>query len=186
MQVLKPPSQNKGMVTMINDHLDTEHSLLWPGKGFQHIDQRDLEIIKRFQERTVKTIGTPRTLPAYQECVTPLAFTKPYLMHMMLSLTLMHDAYLASEAPETSARITTEAITHWQTATALFNRALSQPIADDARDALWATAALMGTIAFSFVPTSRVEAVTRMRSCVPASRAARSKALAADRRLPEP
>ena len=72
-------------------------------------------------------------------------------MHMVLSLTLMHDAHLAKESPARTATHTRNALQHWNTATKLFNTVLSNPIRPAARDAIWATGALIGATVFAYV-----------------------------------
>jgi hypothetical protein len=69
-------------------------------------------------------------------------------MHAVLKLTLMHDRHL-SPAPNTKLS-TTEAF-HWYQGIALLNSKLSGPIQPSERDVLWATAALLSTIAFFYV-----------------------------------
>jgi hypothetical protein len=78
-------------------------------------------------------------------------------MHMVLSLTLMHDAHLAPANSDISTQYTRSALQHWNTATTLFNRALFRPIAPESRDALWATAALVGVSVFAYVETPDAE-----------------------------
>ncbi|KAF2996435.1 hypothetical protein E8E13_003350 [Curvularia kusanoi] len=65
-------------------------------------------------------------------------------MHMLLSVTLMHDVHLAA-GTITSCR---EALEHWTTASTLFNDVLSQPIPPSYRDAVWATGIFLGAASF--------------------------------------
>lgn len=60
-------------------------------------------------------------------------------------MTLMHDRFL--EQGLNSKRSKQEAV-HWYQATSLFSKVLSQPLDPAARDAIWATAALVGAITF--------------------------------------
>lgn len=73
----------------------------------------------------------------------------PFLMHMLLSVTLMHDAHLTNPSGGT---ITTDscqkAIEHWNMASTLFNDVLSRPIPPSYRDAIWATGMFLGTASF--------------------------------------
>lgn len=71
----------------------------------------------------------------------------PFLMHAILTLTLMHDRQLSSSTGPLSA---TEAY-HWHQCLALFNVKLSGPIEPSDRDALWATAMCLGIIGFFYV-----------------------------------
>jgi hypothetical protein len=75
-------------------------------------------------------------------------------MHMVLSLTLMHDAHLAKHSPTLAATHTRNSLQHWSTATKLFNTVLSNPIRPAARDAIWATGALIGATVFAYVESS--------------------------------
>jgi hypothetical protein len=70
---------------------------------------------------------------------------------MLLSITLMHDAHLSSPNPFASSKHQHASLHHWNTATILFNRVLSLPVHPDSRDALWATAALIGSNVFAYV-----------------------------------
>ena len=66
----------------------------------------------------------------------------------------MHDRYL-SGASNTKLSVT-EAF-HWYQSTALFNEKLANPIDISERDALWATAACLGTIAFFYLEAKTPE-----------------------------
>lgn len=82
----------------------------------------------------------------------------PFLMHMVLSLTLMHDAHMITTP--TSDLATTyqkSSLTHWNTATKLFNNLLSRPIPPSSRDAIWATGALLGTASMAYIESSKPE-----------------------------
>ncbi|KAF2796585.1 hypothetical protein K505DRAFT_237379 [Melanomma pulvis-pyrius CBS 109.77] len=162
---LSPPlSINQNMVAMANDCLNTGSLDMdiksmdgfrhWHQANFWTFTEQDLGVMKRFQERTVMTIGTKKTAPAYRDCIYQLSFRHPFLMHMVLSLTLMHDAHLATHSPSLAASTTRASLQHWNTATKLFNRILSNTILPSARDAIWATGALIGATVFAYVESS--------------------------------
>src|SRR5450432_3319422 len=69
-------------------------------------------------------------------------------MHTIQTLTSIHDRHLS--ASPTSRQTITE-ICHLSRGAALFNRKLSAPLPPADRDAVWATSALMGIIAFCCV-----------------------------------
>lgn len=69
----------------------------------------------------------------------------------------MHDAYLSSTNSEASAKYTHASLKHWNTATMLYSRVLSRPIDPRSRDALWATAALIGSNVFAYIEAPNVE-----------------------------
>jgi hypothetical protein len=75
-------------------------------------------------------------------------------MHALLSLTLMHDRYLSTEL---NTKLSTTEAFHWYQGIALFNRKLSGPIQPSERDALWATAVFLGTIAFFYIEAKTPE-----------------------------
>lgn len=75
-------------------------------------------------------------------------------MHAVLTFTLMHDRYLS--ATPYAKQSTTEAFHLYQGA-ALFNSKLSKPIQPSERGALWATAALFGTITFCHIEAKTPE-----------------------------
>ena len=75
-------------------------------------------------------------------------------MHAVLLVTLMHDRYLS--AARRSNLSMAEAF-HWHEGVALFNRKLSGPIQPSERDALWAAAAILGTITFFHIEAKTPE-----------------------------
>ncbi|KAJ4347208.1 uncharacterized protein N0V89_011147 [Didymosphaeria variabile] len=120
--------------------------------------ESDMEIISRFQTRTVSTIGSKQATSTYRDCIAHLAFTHPFLMHMVLSLTLLHDAHLTTtHTSNLSLSFQKASLTHWNTATKLFNALLSRPIAPSHRDAIWATGALLGTASMAYIESSDPE-----------------------------
>lgn len=69
-------------------------------------------------------------------------------MHMLLSITLMHDAHLANAWAMTPTKSSQDALRHWNIASKLFNEVLSQPIPPAYRDAIWATGVFLGAASF--------------------------------------
>jgi hypothetical protein len=76
---------------------------------------------------------------------------------MIISLTLMHDAHLSTPDFFATSKHEHDSLQHWNTATILFNRVLSRPIEPESRDALWATAALIGSNVFAYVEATNYE-----------------------------
>ncbi|CAI6335029.1 unnamed protein product [Periconia digitata] len=165
----KPPSTRKTIASMVNASLQNKSSALnssadMPGMSTFHqvpswtFTEEHLDILKRFQERTVSTIGNRQTAPTYRDCISHLAFSHPFLMHMVLSLTLMHDAHLSTPlSEEIGAKYHHASLQHWNTATKLFKHVLSNPIPPSYRDAVWATGALLGAASFAYVEASKPE-----------------------------
>jgi hypothetical protein len=90
-------------------------------------------------------------------------------MHMLLSLTLMHDAHIASApSPSTAKQQKHTALQHWNTATKLFNNILARPIRPNQRDAIWATGVIIGAASFWYThSTSDVEKVWPLKPTEP-------------------
>jgi hypothetical protein len=78
-------------------------------------------------------------------------------MHMLLSVTLMHDAHLADPWTASSdTKISRAALEHWNTASTLFNEVLSRPIPPAYRDAIWATGVFLGAASFWSIGSTKV------------------------------
>ncbi|KAF2445532.1 hypothetical protein P171DRAFT_411442 [Karstenula rhodostoma CBS 690.94] len=163
----KPPvSLNKAAAAMVNHSLsDTAYNqadgLVMAGLPHLHrfsswtFTEKDMEIVTRFQTRTVSTIGSKKASSTYRDCIAHLAFTHPFLMHMVLSLTLLHDAHLTTcPNSDLATDFQKASLTHWNTATKLFNALLSRPIPPSYRDAIWATGALLGTASMAYIESS--------------------------------
>lgn len=116
--------------------------------------ERDMELLNKFKTSTVFTITTDQNLHLYQKEAFKLAYSHPFLMHAILSLTLMHDRCL-SGAP--TAKLSTTEAFHWYQATALFNSKLSGPIQPAERDAVGATGVCLGVIAFFYIEAKTPE-----------------------------
>jgi hypothetical protein len=69
-------------------------------------------------------------------------------MHMLLSITLMHDAHLT---PTSSPTLKHLSLLHWNTATKLFNALLAAPISPHHRDPIWATGVIIGAASFWYL-----------------------------------
>jgi hypothetical protein len=79
-----------------------------------------------------------------------------FLFHCILALTIVHDQYLGLGMPiENDVAIAF----HWARAAALLNERLSAGPEPGERDALWASAALLGSLAFSSIEATRPEDV---------------------------
>jgi hypothetical protein len=70
----------------------------------------------------------------------------PFLVHVALAVTAAHDRYLGLTP---TCRRSLRESQHWALCTTLFNKWLRQPIQEEHKDPLWATAALLGILTFS-------------------------------------
>lgn len=110
---------------------------------FYNLKPEDRELLDLFQTKTVFTIGTHDTVSIYQTQIIRQAATHSWLMHILLAFASMHKRELEGR-PIAS----TDEEFHWYQGAALFRDVLSRPVADEDRDALWATAALLGAASF--------------------------------------
>ncbi|KAF2625099.1 hypothetical protein BU25DRAFT_450198 [Macroventuria anomochaeta] len=142
-------SINSSLTTVIDDSLRFNTSNPnWINKSW-HFTNKRLVILSRFRERTSVTIGNPQMAPLYRDLICQLACKHSFLMHMLLSVTLMHDAHLANPLAAASATNSSQiALEHWNTASNLFNDVLSRPIPPSYRDAIWATGVFIGAASF--------------------------------------
>ncbi|KAJ5391688.1 hypothetical protein N7509_007178 [Penicillium cosmopolitanum] len=117
--------------------------------------------LSRFQTHTVYTFATLRSTELYKNEVVRMAmevsrlihscrnvdmiilkFPKhPFLMHVIQVITATHDRLLAN--PGNGKRSLVEAY-HWSRGAALLNEKIASPIRPQDRDALWASAAMLG------------------------------------------
>ncbi|TVY69038.1 Sterol uptake control protein [Lachnellula suecica] len=117
-------------------------------------NKHSLDLLYKFQFRTILTLGTARTAPIYRDVSVREAFAHPYLMHIILTLTSIHDRYLS---PTPSWKPSVNELYHWSKGVSLINKMLSSPWPPEARDSLWSGSSLLGAIAFSSVDASRPE-----------------------------
>ncbi|KAH6665563.1 hypothetical protein B0J14DRAFT_233912 [Halenospora varia] len=138
--------------------IDPIGCLLWttPNDAFTGClyDKDTTDRLHRFYTRTVITIGINPSQNIFQEVTLALAPTHPYLLHIIQSVTAAHDRVLYSK--QNTPRTTTE-IYHLSRTASLLNTALSKPLSYHDRDAIWATAALLGLVAFSWVEATDPE-----------------------------
>ncbi|KAJ5975791.1 hypothetical protein N7481_009498 [Penicillium waksmanii] len=119
--------------------------------------------LSRFQNHTVYTFATLRSTELYKNEVVRMAMEvshlihscrnidtiliilkipkHPFLMHVIQVITATHDRLLAS--PKNAKRSLIEAY-HWSRGAALLNKKIASPIRPQDRDALWASAAMLG------------------------------------------
>lgn len=148
------PSVNELMMGMMNKSIRPNESNPQRAIGFSTFDSQDLERLGRFQTRTVHTIGTKKTAEIYHETVFQLACSAKYLMHMVQSLTAVHDRYLNPQSTVNQNAIETY---HLGKALVLFNEKLSGGIKPGEGDAVWATAALLGLVSFAMIDATKPE-----------------------------
>ncbi|KAG4444131.1 hypothetical protein IFR05_000360 [Cadophora sp. M221] len=120
--------------------------IYFPGNQYG-LDPDSAGCLMRFKTQTSLSISTPTGACIFQQVTTGLALSHPYLMHVLQTLTSVHDRYLS---PTPLPRATPTEIHHLSLSASLFNTKLSNPISLPDRDPIWATAALLGILAFAW------------------------------------
>ncbi|KAF2845422.1 hypothetical protein T440DRAFT_511599 [Plenodomus tracheiphilus IPT5] len=157
---IPPISTNSMIAASIDNSLQSIqlHPKVYPGSSSTsewHFTEAHLEIMERFQTRTGPTIGDKRMAPEYQHIVSQLAISHSFLMHMVLGVTLMHDADLALDhSPTHSTRQKHASLRHWSLGTSQLNKVLTQPIPPSYRDAIWATGVHIGAASFWYTEST--------------------------------
>jgi hypothetical protein len=146
-----PMSFNQTVLSMVNTP-PRAHSPN-PRTSFYELRLEDLEIVSRFQSRTVLTIGTKESVHMYQREWFRVACEHSMLMQIILAMTLMHDRHIAgfADTPQSVA----EAYHHYQ-GTAMIKRKLTDHDPHE-RDALCAAAALLGALSFANIDARTYE-----------------------------
>ncbi|KAJ6006641.1 hypothetical protein N7451_004585 [Penicillium sp. IBT 35674x] len=116
------------------------------------------QILAKFQIRTAPTVSIGKRLEIYQNEVTMLASSHPFLMHVITTLTLMHDRHLTmTDNLQYCPHLVFAEYYHWHRAALLFNDRLStlrQFHGEEtaaSRVALLSTAAILWTISFCHI-----------------------------------
>ncbi|EXJ88044.1 hypothetical protein A1O1_04971 [Capronia coronata CBS 617.96] len=131
-------------------------TLLNCNQGSHVLDMWNLSLLDRFKERTSTTIGMGQYARHFQDVYTSLALTHPFLLHIMLTLTIMHDRYLGVDIGSKQSRAIAF---HWSQGASMLNDKLTHGVQASEKDALWASAVFLATLAFaSFDATSPEDA----------------------------
>ena len=87
-------------------------------------------------------------------CLQTKKSQHPFLLHIVLTLTLTHDQYLAKES---NSKLSAAIAFHWSQGASLLNQKLSGHIKPSERDAVWACAGLLGALSFVSSPATAPE-----------------------------
>ncbi|CAM1501459.1 Fc.00g034430.m01.CDS01 [Cosmosporella sp. VM-42] len=118
------------------------------GSTFFTLDLQDQALFQRFRYRTLYSLGGSEMADIYENHMLKVSFTCPFLMHGTLAVTAVHDRYLdGTPAHRRSLRESN----HWSQCTMGFNEWLSQPIREEQKDPLWATAGTLAILTFSSI-----------------------------------
>ena len=76
-------------------------------------DDDDYAILERFRTRTAFTIGTEASQQLYSAVIPPLAKEFAFLMHLILTLTMMHERFLEDVKTEKRPAQSEPEAYHW-------------------------------------------------------------------------
>lgn len=76
-------------------------------------DAEDYAALERFKNRTVFGVGTETSQVVYQREMPRLAQEHSFLMHLLITLTLMHDRFLADVKLEQPSKQSESEAYHW-------------------------------------------------------------------------
>ncbi|KAH8886512.1 hypothetical protein GQ53DRAFT_844797 [Thozetella sp. PMI_491] len=144
--IMPSPSVNTTIRGVINASL-AQRAHMMAGKDLTYeLTSHDFDILSRFHSRTILTLSTSTTICLYQKESIRLACMHPFLMHLAISLTMMHDRHLLSSQPPPPS---SKELSHLYLGTAAFNRKLSSPLTSSDRDAVWGAATFLGASTFA-------------------------------------
>ncbi|KAJ5749180.1 uncharacterized protein N7511_010876 [Penicillium nucicola] len=152
--------ENNGACQIIFNTNPISKALLPPitvgnGPDSFSLDLESQARLHRFQTQVLPTIGTAKMAALYQEFVIPLSLPHPFLMHTILGVTATHDRLSLAIV---SQPITPQESHHQKHAAKTLIKKLSETINPQDRDALWATAALLGIASLASIePTTPAE-----------------------------
>lgn len=158
---------------------------LWANYGstLLMLDRQDQELFHKFRYRTIYALGGDGMVSIWENNLVALTLSVslkplegdhslaalsitqtvlkvsdqcPFLLHGTLAVAAVHDRYLGVTPLH---RRTLRESYHWSQCTILFNKWLRQPIKEEHKDPLWATAGSLGILTFSSVNVSTKEEV---------------------------
>lgn len=123
-------------------HVDDDAS----GPSICYIEKAHTDLLKKFYDRSVRSIGTADTVHIYRDVLTRMATQYSFALHAVLTFTLMHDRILYDPV---GTKPSTAETFHSYHAAAMFNKKLSEPLKEEEKDAMWGVAALLGSSAYA-------------------------------------
>jgi len=112
----------------------------------------EMSLLHQFRSRAVMMMPKKHNTALYHQEVFQLAIMNPFLRHIIVALTLMHDRHLSGRVD-----ISNLATSHWYRGTSMFKAALSNVQTSVQKDALWASAALLSAIQFACIEATTPE-----------------------------
>lgn len=149
-----PLSHQRLAIDMITTSLQEERG--YPPNWLDVIRFQDhnIELLEKFQTRTVYCLGTSVATDMFQKEVVRLACSHRFLMHLVQAVTACHDRYLAG-----SSRPDPDPLESYNLnlGLVLYQQKLTQPLRPTDRDALFVAATLTGIASFATFQAKTVE-----------------------------
>ncbi|KAF3767027.1 hypothetical protein M406DRAFT_220339, partial [Cryphonectria parasitica EP155] len=158
-----PVSMDQTILSMVNQSLQESPSAAMLGGPSQvyNLRQSDLDALNRFHQRSILSLGTEKSKWILQAETPRLACLHPFLMHLVLTFTLMHDR--VSQTSDTN--FTPRELYHYYTGTAMFNQKLCDPDATPSeRDACWIASTLIGIIYICHIDATKPQEAWPLKS----------------------
>lgn len=147
-------SANGHVLNMVNIYLNVD--VEGDAALQKDLTSNDMDRLNRFQTRTITTMGTKSTARLYRKEMIHLAFNHRYLMHLVQSMTALHDRFLAGKA---IAKQTPDENYHMAQGLRGVQAKLSRPLRAEDRDALFVSASLIGVITFFHIEAESIHDV---------------------------
>ncbi|CAK4014871.1 Hypothetical predicted protein [Lecanosticta acicola] len=149
----RPPPESPDSIDTLIDGMVNAPLYLHVDDGLEgpnvvYIDIPHLDLLRKFHDRSILTLGSADTSPVYRDVLTRTACRHSFVLHAVLRFALMHDRYLYDPI-ETKASAAESF--HAYHAAALFSKRLAGPIEEEVKDSLWGCAALMGAMSFASI-----------------------------------
>ncbi|KAK0736283.1 hypothetical protein B0T21DRAFT_401817 [Apiosordaria backusii] len=116
-------SLNRQVLTMLNDHLRQSDPQA-AKNGFLFKGQ-DLKILNQFHERTILSLKMNQKLDLYRRESVRLAIQEPFLFHLVLTITLMHERIASSPLIPTPPSV--QELYHYAIGSSQLNKLLYSP-----------------------------------------------------------
>ncbi|KAK4677581.1 hypothetical protein QC764_300060 [Podospora pseudoanserina] len=145
-------SLNRQVLTMLNDHI-RESDPQAVKNGFLFKDQH-LRYLNQFHEKTILSLKMNHKLDLYRRESVRLAIREPFLLHLVLAVTLMHERLAAS--PLTTEPPSIQELYHHATGSSQLNQLLSSHPSQLSR--VQKDAMFMGTILLACTSFAQLDA----------------------------
>ncbi|KAK0670097.1 hypothetical protein QBC41DRAFT_345785 [Cercophora samala] len=144
-------SLNRQVLTMLNDHIRQSDSQA--GKNRFLFKDQHLRYLNQFHEKTILSLKMNHKLDLYRRESVRLAIQEPFLLHLILTVTLMHERMVTS--PLTTNPPSVQELYHHAAGSSQLNQLLSNRPSDLSR--VQKDAMFMGTILLAYTSFAQLD-----------------------------